>query len=498
MLTALFSRIEPLSRLWARHLLAQGRAAEALALMASRCPDALSILLMHRLGMHASVLSTARAIGADGRGLSVVSALAATGQPDAADAVARASLAPLSRRAEVRKAYAHALAATRPQAALAVLGGVDAPGLRAALLIAGGLADEAVHRVAGSVGRAEVEPDMLLLAHNLDGSEDGCRWDLGHLNEYLSRFELDALQLADPTQPLSLGNLASAVKPCSVRGPLASVVMTACDVADRIGYALCSLWRQSYADLEVIVVDDASCDGTPDLVEAMAREDGRLRLVRLGGNVGTYVAKSVGLRLARGEFVTCQDADDWAHPRKIERQIRPLLDNRGIVATSSRWVRMRDDGDFCSRHVYPLTRWNPSSLMFRRSEVLARAGWHDGVRTGADSEFAARLRLVFGRSACADLRLPLTLGAHRAGSLMTDSRTGIGASGFSPERLVYWESWNRWHVETLAAGRLPYLPLLPDERLFAAPASIGVDLRLALAALGLGHEHEHQPRVAIA
>ncbi len=498
MLTARFSRVAPLGRLRARHLLAQGRAAEALALMADRCPDAFSMLLMHRLGMHASVLSAARAIGADGGGLPVVSALAATGQPDAADAVARASLAAMSRRAEARKAYAHALAATRPRAALAALGDVDAPGLRAALLLAGGAVDEAAHRVASSVGRTRIEPDVLLLVHNLGSSEGGCRRDLGRLNDYLARFELDALRLADPARPLSLGNLASAVEPGSVRGPLASVVMTVRDVADRIGYALRSLRQQSYADLEVIVIDDASRDGTPDIVEAMAREDGRLHLVRLSGNVGTYVAKSVGLRLARGEFVTCQDADDWAHPRKIERQVRPLLDNRGLVATSSRWVRMSDDGDFCSRHVYPLTRWNPSSLMFRRSEVLTRAGWHDGVRTGADSEFAARLKLVFGRSACADLRLPLTLGAHRAGSLMTDSRTGIGVSGFSPERLAYWESWNRWHVETLATGRLPYLPLLPDKRPFAAPASIGADRSLALAALDLGCEPEYQPRVAIA
>ena len=77
-------------------------------------------------------------------------------------------------------------------------------------------------------------------------------------------------------------------------------------------------------------------------------------------------------------------------------------------------------------------------MLCRREAVLDRGGGYDQVRTGADSEFLARLQIVFGRQAGARLRLPLSFGALRSGSLMTDSVTGInGVTSTPPFRLAY-------------------------------------------------------------
>jgi glycosyltransferase involved in cell wall biosynthesis len=267
-----------------------------------------------------------------------------------------------------------------------------------------------------------------------------------------------------------------------MNGPLVTVLVTTFNTGKRASAAIESLLDQTYRNLEIIVVDDASQDETPAWVEAWARRDARVRLLRLQTNGGTYLAKSMGLRLARGEFVTCHDSDDWAHPQKIELQVQPLLRDPALVATTSHWVRMQDDGMFYARSVYPLMRLNYSSPLFRRQLVLQRMSAWDCVRTGADSEFFARLRLVFGKHATKRIAKPLTLGSHRPGSLMTARETGYSDAGVSPQRLAYWEAWAGWHLDCLRRGDLPRLPLdlaaLAEHRLFAAPAEICVGLEL--------------------
>jgi hypothetical protein len=184
------------------------------------------------------------------------------------------------------------------------------------------------------------------------------------------------------------------------------------------------------------------------------------------------------LRRAAGEFITCHDSDDWSHPMRIERQVRPLLEDAKLVFTTSLWVRMQDDGIYYARPVHPLMRLNPASPMFRKDTVLQHAGGWDTVRTGADSEFMARLKLVFGHKAMHRVAQPLAFGAHRADSLMTAADTGYSTSGMSPTRLAYWESWTYFHISELRAGRKPHLPVdLLAKRRFAAPDTIAVPQR---------------------
>lgn len=299
---------------------------------------------------------------------------------------------------------------------------------------------------------------------------------LQRLNAFLHSCNVPPLALQDPAMPPGPCNVvvAEPVPVPPVQGPLVSVLVTTYRTGQRAVRAIESILQQSYRNLEVVVVDDASGDNTPQLLAQLAQQDARVRVLALPANVGTYVAKSIGLQAARGEFVTCHDSDDWSHPCKIARQVQPLLDEPELVASISYLLRMQDDGQFYAWSVHPLMRINQSSLLFRRELVLAKAGAWDCVRTGADSEFYARLRLVFGKKAVKRIRQPLSLVAHRPGSLMTDKKTGYSDKGISVERLDYVESWGRWHIECLACGKTPYLGLLATERAFAAPQGIEV------------------------
>lgn len=103
--------------------------------------------------------------------------------------------------------------------------------------------------------------------------------------------------------------------------PRVSVVIPTRDRAGVLPRAIRSALAQTFGDLEVIVVDDASTDGTPGVVQELAARDARVRAVRSDRAAGASAARNRGIALARGEFVAFLDDDDEWLPEKLERQL---------------------------------------------------------------------------------------------------------------------------------------------------------------------------------
>lgn len=434
----------------------------------------------YRMGMYATVAALPLKPGRRRHLMPAVVSLAACGQHDRA----RKMLAAAQWRgtpARLRVALADALAPFMPVEALQLLESVQeaaSPALHAALLLRTNQTQRARQLLADALncGQAARYPELFL--YQTIANPDQPEQQLERLNLFFAAHGLPPVALCNSKLMPGPCNVKLTDLPAMLDGPLVTVLMTTFQTGARASVAIESLLNQTYRNLEIIVVDDASADDTPELVESWARKDARVKLLRLQTNGGTYLAKSMGLQLARGEFVTCHDSDDWSHPLKIEMQVRPLLEDASLVATTSHWVRMQDDGVFYARPVHTLMRLNPSSPLFRRELVLQRMGAWDCVRTGADSEFHARLRLVFGKDSVKRIAKPLALGSHRLGSLMTAEDTGYSDTGISPQRLAYWEAWAGWHLDCLRRGMLPRLPLdlvgLSESRLFDAPKEICV------------------------
>jgi glycosyltransferase involved in cell wall biosynthesis len=89
--------------------------------------------------------------------------------------------------------------------------------------------------------------------------------------------------------------------------------------ADTIVVAVNSVLAQSFADLEVIVVDDGSTDGTPEIVKAI--QDSRLRVIVHPENRGVSAARNTGIKAALAPWIAFQDSDDEWLPAKLERQM---------------------------------------------------------------------------------------------------------------------------------------------------------------------------------
>jgi glycosyltransferase involved in cell wall biosynthesis len=119
--------------------------------------------------------------------------------------------------------------------------------------------------------------------------------------------------------------------------PLVSVVVTAYNVEPYIEQCLNSVISQSYKDLEIVVVDDCSLDGTTDVVRRIAKQDTRIRLIvhpaRTPGGVGS--SANTGINSATGDYLLFLDGDDWAEPEMVENLLAVALeDNSDIVVAS--------------------------------------------------------------------------------------------------------------------------------------------------------------------
>jgi hypothetical protein len=219
--------------------------------------------------------------------------------------------------------------------------------------------------------------------------------------------------------------------------------------------ALDSLSRQSYRDLEVLVVDDCSTDDTVAAVQRYAQEtDSRVRLIRMDRNGGTYAARNRALAEARGTYFTCNDADDWSHPQKIAALVDEL-ESGTKIAVQSRLIRLNPEiGIKPKRSGY--IHDDLSSTLFRREEVIDRIGYYEPVRFGADSEYVARVSLAFGESALKTVPKPLLVAHWANTTLSSGPGTGISDGGiFYPQRAAYRHGYRRRHARGEGLRRGP-------------------------------------------
>ena len=96
-----------------------------------------------------------------------------------------------------------------------------------------------------------------------------------------------------------------------------SVVIPAYNASRSIERAVGSVQAQTEQSIEIIVVDDCSSDATPDIIQAIAARDLRVRLVRLAVNAGPSVARNRGIAEARGRWFAILDADDAYKPERL-------------------------------------------------------------------------------------------------------------------------------------------------------------------------------------
>ena len=126
-------------------------------------------------------------------------------------------------------------------------------------------------------------------------------------------------------------------------GDLVSVVMPNFNGARFIDQAIRSALTQTYGDLELIIVDDASTDGSHDIIAARAREDPRIRSFHHADRSGPAAARNRAIAEARGRYIAFLDSDDAWEPSKLARQIS-LHEAVDCILSYTSYQRIDDTG----------------------------------------------------------------------------------------------------------------------------------------------------------
>lgn len=183
--------------------------------------------------------------------------------------------------------------------------------------------------------------------------------------------------------------------------PLISVIVPVYNAENYIDGSVESLLCQTIADIEIILVDDCSTDGSLKRCEHYARNDNRVHVHKRTSNGGIVVALNEGISISRGQFIARMDADDISLPRRFESQIEYLRNNPGIdlCGTSIELIDSRENSlgvtlavidpplvklllKYCSPIAHP-------TWMMRRSVVEALGGYRN-VAPLDDYDFLSR------------------------------------------------------------------------------------------------------------
>ena len=107
--------------------------------------------------------------------------------------------------------------------------------------------------------------------------------------------------------------------------PLLTVIVPVYNILDCLPRCVHSITAQTYRNLEILLVDDGSTDGTGELCDRLSGEDGRIRVFHKE-NGGSSSARNLGLDNASGEYIGFVDSDDYIEPDMYEKLLRAVMD----------------------------------------------------------------------------------------------------------------------------------------------------------------------------
>ena len=188
------------------------------------------------------------------------------------------------------------------------------------------------------------------------------------------------------------------------QAPLISVIVPVFNGETVLGTALQSVREQSYQNLEVLVVDDGSTDGTLGIAQAAAREDRRFKVFSQA-NTGVSGARNLALSHAKGDWIAFLDADDTWLPEKLRAQMALLKGDSRVNLLFSNYtlwdgernvgVRYRRPGKLpagdVSAGLIRADLFGMSSVLVRRREVERVGAFDPEAKLAEDWDFWLRL-----------------------------------------------------------------------------------------------------------
>ena len=184
---------------------------------------------------------------------------------------------------------------------------------------------------------------------------------------------------------------------------LVSVNITTYNRADLLKRCITSVQRQSYKNIEIIVVDDASNDHTEKVVKELQKDDARIKYFKHPQNMGNACARNTALKNCVGKYIAFMDDDDeWIDEKKVEKQVQIFNEakNKKLGIVCSGIVRKTSDRETVEPAIRPTDLQatvlrggliHNSTAMVPRDVMVEVGGFDESLPRGVDSEFFRRV-----------------------------------------------------------------------------------------------------------
>jgi len=113
-----------------------------------------------------------------------------------------------------------------------------------------------------------------------------------------------------------------------MKNNLVSIITPSYNSSRFISQTIESVLSQTYQYWEMLIIDDCSMDNSNDIISKYTKEDNRIKLIKLETNNGPAVARNIGIKEAKGQYIAFLDSDDLWKPKKLEKQIKFMKENK--------------------------------------------------------------------------------------------------------------------------------------------------------------------------
>lgn len=132
--------------------------------------------------------------------------------------------------------------------------------------------------------------------------------------------------------------------------PLVSVIMPCYNMEKFVSHTIQSVMRQSYPRWEMLIVDDASTDGTTEIVKRYCEEDNRIKLIIKPQHSGIADSRNQAIALAQGQYLAFLDSDDVWRSEKLKRQLQ-FMEQKGIGFSYTSYDCIDEEGNTLAKIV---------------------------------------------------------------------------------------------------------------------------------------------------
>ena len=251
---------------------------------------------------------------------------------------------------------------------------------------------------------------------------------------------------------------------------LVSVIIPTHNRKELLIRAVDSVLTQTYADLEILVADDASSDGTVEACRQLVEKDARIQVFRSEKNIGAGAVRNRAIELARGQYVCFLDDDDIWYERKLERQV-PFIEDYSIVACRSRRIdgyvvtggleiktesqpeeSVQEEASISKKTLSDIFFNNgelsPSCVMIKRSHLLEIDGFDEALPSSQGRDLFVRLVSRYGDALLINEHLAAHFQQHGLPRITSTQKSLIGGwmelekhKHLMSRRLIAWRTY---------------------------------------------------------